>query len=91
MITITPDPSSLSRLAVTQTITVYLDKLLTKNLLDEIAELVHKQAIKDLKSNPEVKKVIAEAATNKLLEMLGVKTNQEEKSNADNTSTPGNS
>jgi hypothetical protein len=39
-------------------------------ITDELEKTVRAQAIKELEENPEVKKLVAEAATAKLLEML---------------------
>jgi hypothetical protein len=81
MITITQDPMNPTRLLVTQTISFYLDKVLIGSLTEELAQLIRAQARKDLKSNPEVKKAVAEAASRKLLAMLGVESQQSEGKN----------
>jgi hypothetical protein len=92
MITITQDPMNPMRLLVTQTISFYLDKVLKGSLEAELEDLIRAQARKDLKSNPEVKKAVAEAATKKLLSMLGVEEKIEikENENADATGSSSN-
>jgi hypothetical protein len=87
MITITQDPMNPMRLLVTQTISFYLDKVLKGSLEAELEDLIRAQARKDLKSNPEVKKAVAEAATKKLLAMLGVKEKAVEENSNEHTRT----
>lgn len=72
MINIITDPASPDRLVLTATCTLYIDKLMLEALSDELTAAIRAQAKKDLLSNPAVKKAIAKAATEKLLEMLGV-------------------
>jgi hypothetical protein len=72
VIQVTADPANPERVAVTATVTVYLDTVTLRALSDEIEKAIRAQAAKDLKSNPEVRKVIADAAQAKLLGMLGV-------------------
>lgn len=96
MITVTQDAMNPTRLLVTQTVSFYLDRILIDTLSDELAQLIRNQARKDLKSNPEVKKAVAEAACKKLLAMLGVEEKseeviQEKKDEHTNTSTTVNS
>lgn len=82
MITILPDPVVPNRLILTQTITLYLDKLLTDVLSDEIASIIREQAKKDISTNKQVKKAISAAAQQLLLERLGV--NQDAKESQSN-------
>lgn len=72
MIGITPDPNDPNKLVLTQTITVYLDKLIRSLLDDEVASLIKEQAVHDIRMNKQVKKIIQEAATRLLLEKLGI-------------------
>jgi hypothetical protein len=79
MIGIVQDPNDPNKLVLTQTTTVYLDKLI-KSLLDtEVASLIREQAVHDIRTNKAVKKVIQEAATKLLLEKLGVQPDEEKK------------
>lgn len=71
MVTLTTDPTNPDRLVLTATVSVYLDKVLLQTLNEEVTQAIREQAIKDLRSNTAVKKVIARAATAKLLSMLG--------------------
>lgn len=71
MVSITPDPTNPERLTLTVTATIYLDKVLLQTLSEEVTQAIRAQAIKDLQSNPKVRKLIAAAATQKLLTMLG--------------------
>jgi hypothetical protein len=72
VIVVTKDPSNPDRLILTQTVTLYLDRTLLETLSTEVEAAIRRQASTDLKKNPQVKKAIAEAATRKLLAMLGV-------------------
>jgi hypothetical protein len=72
VVTIQADPANPERLILTQTATLYLDRVLLETLSAEVADSIRAQAIKDLKSSKAVKKAIADAATKKLLTMLGV-------------------
>ena len=72
MIAIQQDPNDATKLIVTATVTLYLDRLMVETLNAEIAEQITDRARKDLTKNRQVKKVIAEAAQHKLLELLGV-------------------
>jgi hypothetical protein len=71
MVTIQQDPTNPERLVLTQTISIYLDKVLLDTLSTEIEQAIRAQAIRDLRTSAAVKKVIAKAATAKLLHMLG--------------------
>jgi hypothetical protein len=76
------DPLNPTRIGITQTITFYLDKVLERSLADEIEKVIRAQAVKDLKHNPEVRKVIAEEATKLLLAKLGVEEKPVSKENS---------
>jgi hypothetical protein len=79
MVTITPDPADPQRLILTQTVTVYLDRVLVETLSDELTNAITEQAKKDLLSNSTVRKLVAKAATEKLLSMLGYVPGEEKK------------
>ena len=66
------DPTNPERLVLTQTATLYLDKVALSALGSEVEAAIRAQAAKDLQSNRVVKKAIAEAASKMLLKMLGV-------------------
>jgi hypothetical protein len=87
MITITKDGANPDKFVVSQTIVMFLDKVMLSSLSDEIEKTIRAQAIKDLRHNPEVKKVIAEAATKKLLAMLGVEEKAVEENSNEHTRT----
>ena len=69
MVHITPDPTNPDRLVLTATVSLYIDRLVTNVLSEEIAAQVKEQATKSLR-NTRVKKVIAEAAVKQLLNLL---------------------
>jgi hypothetical protein len=71
MVSLTPSPTDPSKAVLTVTITLYLDRLLSDVLSDEIAGQIREQATKDLRSNKQVRKMIQDAASEKLLSMLG--------------------
>jgi hypothetical protein len=71
MVTIQADPANPNRLVLTATVSIYLDRLLLQTLSEEVTTAIRAQAVKDLNSNASVKKLIAKAATEKLLNMLG--------------------
>ena len=71
MIHITVDPSDPNRIILTATVTMYLDRLLSDALGNEVADAVREQARKDMKNNKIVKKAISDAAHRLLLGMLG--------------------
>jgi hypothetical protein len=79
MVTITQDPTNPERLVLSATVTVYLDKALLQTLDEEVTRAIREQAIRDLRSNSTVKKLIAKAATEKLLAMLGATAPEETK------------
>lgn len=72
MVSITQDPKNSNQLIVTQTVTIFLDKILVSSLSEELATIIRQQAHKDLKKNKIVQQAVAEAASKKLLNMLGV-------------------
>jgi hypothetical protein len=72
MINITADPQNPNKLVLTQTVTLYLDKLLTDILSEEVAIAIQTQAKKDLLHNKQIKKAISAAAFQLLKERLGV-------------------
>lgn len=72
MLSITTDPTNSRRICLTQTVTLYLDKLLDDVLSQEVALAIREQAKKDLSHSKAVKKAVSSAATQLLLEKLGV-------------------
>lgn len=78
MVSIIADPKNPEKLILTATVSLYLDKVLLAALDEEIVKTIHDQAVKDISSNKAVKRVIAQAAQKKLLELLGVKAEQEQ-------------
>lgn len=84
MVSITQDPKNPNQLIVTQTVTIFLDKILVSSLSEELAAIIRQQAHKDLKKNKTVQQAVAEAASKKLLTMLGVGNDSE-----NNPGTPG--
>lgn len=73
MVSAIVDPSHPERVAVTVTITMYLDKLMTEALSTEVSDAVRRKCVEDIHTNEEVKQAIAKAATAKLLSMLEAK------------------
>ena len=71
MINIVPDPTNSNRLTLTITQTLYLDRLLSDVLSDEVSAMVREQARKDMRGNKSAKRLIAMAAQRLLLGMLG--------------------
>lgn len=71
MVTITSDPQNPDRLALTATVTIYIDRLLTDVLSTEVASAIRQRAVKDLTRSRKVRQAISEAAGKKLLGMLG--------------------
>ena len=71
MVTLTQDPNNPDKLILTQTVVLYLDKVLLTTLDAALASAIQEQAVKDLQHSTAVKKLIAKAATEKLLKMLG--------------------
>jgi hypothetical protein len=85
MLSLITDPNDPNRLVLTATVSIYLDRLLSSVLSDEVAAAVREQATKDLRSNKKVRKMIQTAASEKLLSMLGASANapQEKKEAVD--------
>jgi hypothetical protein len=73
VIGIVQDPQDPNKLVLTATVTIYLDRLLSDVLAEEVSKAIREKAIQDLQHSPAVKKAIATAAQKLLLEMLGVK------------------
>jgi hypothetical protein len=70
MVSALVDPQDPSRIILTATTTLYLQKVALAALSEEVEVAIRSQARKDLLENPQVKKLIAEAATQLLLKML---------------------
>lgn len=71
MVSIISDPKNPDRLFFSITVSGYLDRLLDDVLSDQIAEAIRIQAIHDLTTNKTVKHLVAVAASEKILKMLG--------------------
>jgi hypothetical protein len=69
MVGITQDSTS-GKLVLTATVTIYLDRTLTSVLDEEVSKAIREQAIKDLQSNPAIKKQVQKAASEFLIQML---------------------
>jgi hypothetical protein len=87
MVQVFQDAMNPGKVAVSATVTVWVDAILFRSLSDELEKAIRHQAIKDLKHNPEVKKAIAEAASKKLLSMLGVEIEAGKENSNEQTST----
>lgn len=72
MVSITQDPKNPNKLVVTLAVTVFLDRILESSMSEELATIIRQQAHKDLKKNKVVQQAVSEAASKKLLSMLGV-------------------
>lgn len=72
MISLAADPNNPDRLTLTQTTVLYLDRVASDVLSEEVAAAVRDTARKNLQSNKAVRREIADAATRLLLGMLGV-------------------
>jgi hypothetical protein len=72
MISLVADPKDPSRLVLTATVTLYLEKVLLETLSAELEAAIRSQALKDIRGNKEVRARIAEAAEQKLLSLLNV-------------------
>jgi hypothetical protein len=70
MVSIVPDPANPYRLCLTASATIYLDRILLETLSAEVESAIREQALKALRNNAEVKRLIAAAALAKLLSML---------------------
>jgi hypothetical protein len=92
MIQIFQDPVNPEKFAVSATVTFWIDKILINTLSDELEKIIRAQAYKDLKSNLAVRKAVAEAASNLLLERLGVEIEavKEKKNESTGASTSAN-
>lgn len=73
MVTVIKDPANPDRLVVTVTVTAFIDKICLETLSDEIENAIRDRAIKDLRKSRKVKAAISGAASQRLLDMLGVK------------------
>ncbi len=87
MVQVFQDATNPEKVMVSATVTFWIDKILLSTLADELEKNIRHQAIKDLKHNPEVKKAVAEAASKKLLSMLGVEETSAEKENSNEQSS----
>jgi hypothetical protein len=67
MITLTQDPTNPNRLALTATVSFFIDKVLIDTLNDELVSAIREAAREDLKSNQVVRQQVAKAAVAKLL------------------------
>lgn len=81
MISIQQDPKDPTKLVLTCTVTMILERTLIESLNEVVTQTIRDRAIKDLQSNRAVKKVIADAAQLKLLALLGEETPQAEGAN----------
>jgi len=72
MISLIADANDPSKVTLTQTTTLYLDRLAVSVLSTEIESAILAQARKDLQGNRAVKRAIAAAATAHLMKLLGV-------------------
>jgi hypothetical protein len=72
MVTLTVDPKDSSRLVLTETVTLYLDRILLETLGSEVESSIREQAIKDLRKNKSLRAAVQASATKRLLGMLGV-------------------
>lgn len=70
MVSIQGDPGDPTRVSLTVTVSLYIDRLLVETLSNELEQAIQSQAIKDIKRNKEVKRLVAEAASAKLLQIL---------------------
>jgi hypothetical protein len=69
MVSVIENQADPTKSVLTATMTLYVDKLLSSILKAEVEEAIRAQAKKDLKK-PEVRELIAKAATERLLAML---------------------
>jgi hypothetical protein len=67
MITLTVDPTNPDRLALTATVSLFLDKVLIETLKDELVIAIREAAKEDLRTNQVVRQQVAKAAVAKLL------------------------
>jgi hypothetical protein len=71
LVTIQPDPANPDRLILTQTVQVFLDKVLLKALNEELEQIISAKAREDFKK-PQVQKELRRLATNYLAKILGI-------------------
>lgn len=67
MITLTQDPTNPNRLALTATVSFFIDKVLIDTLNDELVSAIREAAKEDLRTNQVVRQQVAKAAVAKLL------------------------
>lgn len=67
MITLTQDPTNPNRLALTATVSFFIDKVLIDTLNDELVAAIREAAKEDLRTNQVVRQQVAKAAVAKLL------------------------
>jgi hypothetical protein len=70
MISIQVDPKDDTRLILSATVTILLDRILVETLSAEVEGAIRAAAIDSLKNNQEVRNQIGRAAIAKMLEML---------------------
>lgn len=70
MVSIVSDPNDASKIVLSVTATIYLDRLLVETLSSELETAIRSQAVRDLRKNKIVQAAVAEAATAKLLKIL---------------------
>lgn len=71
MVTIQPDPTNPDRLILTQTVQVFLDKVLLQTLNDELEQIISAKAREDFKK-PSVVRELRTLATQYLAKILGI-------------------
>ena len=72
MIELRQDPNDPTRLTLTATMTLFLDRLLVETLSPEIERAIREQAAKDIRGSKAVRKAISSAAQAHLMKLLGV-------------------
>jgi hypothetical protein len=75
MITVTPDPTNPERLILTQTVQVFLDKVMLTTLNEELTKIIADTAKEDFKK-PAVQKELRRLATAHLAKLLGIEEKQ---------------
>lgn len=71
MVDIRPDPANPERVVLTQTVTVFLDKVLLTTLSDELEKIIAEKAQEDFRK-PGVLRELRRLSTDHLAKMLGV-------------------
>lgn len=71
MISVTVDSQDPTKVILTSTVTLYLEKIALAALSDVIEAAIRKQAEEDIKTNETVQKKVSEAASALLLHLLG--------------------